>query len=239
MKLEPSRAWEDAVAMLGRQREILLTIAGFFFFLPSLLLAALRPLTLDAPTLDGKVAQYEAWAAANIHWLMIGLAIAALGRLAILILLLSRDRPTVGEAIRAGALVLPLLLVADLLAMLPVVGGSFLFVLPGLYLLGRLILVEVAFVAGRHRNPVQALIACWNATASNGWRLFAMIAILWLGAQLLSGAAGMTVGVVTSLVAGREAALIPILVVNALVGAAFSLLLLLMNVSAYRQLAND
>ena len=102
------------MALLKGQREILLTITGFFIMLPALLLNALRPFVPSGKG-EGWAAEIAAWTEANFIWIVLVAVLAALGRLAMLILLLGPERPTVGEALMAGAKLLLMFVVMDLL----------------------------------------------------------------------------------------------------------------------------
>ena len=117
------------MGLLKGQREILLTIAGFFILLPALLLNTLRPFAPSA-TGDGMLQEMMRWTEANFLWIAIAAVLGALGRLAILILLLSPGRPTVGEALSAGLRLLVLFVVTDILVGLLWLGALALLVLP-------------------------------------------------------------------------------------------------------------
>ena len=43
MKLDMGRAWSDAIALLRGNQQVILIVAGVFFFLPNLALALLMP----------------------------------------------------------------------------------------------------------------------------------------------------------------------------------------------------
>lgn len=237
MKFDASVAWSDAMAMLRGQREILLALTGFFILLPLLMLTTLRPFDATGQTLAAVLTEYEAWANDNVGWLLLVLVLAALGRLAMLILLIAPERPTVATALRASLLLLPILLIADLLAFLPFMLGMILFVLPGLYIASRLLLIEVALVSERLRNPFAPLGASWRATQGNGWRIAVMLFILFIAAQLLQMVVGLTLGIVLNLLGGQETGGFALLLVSATANAGLQLVLLLVAVAGWRQLA--
>lgn len=237
MKFDASAAWTEAMAMLRGQREILLTLTGFFILLPLLMVTTLRPFDATATTMAEVIAQYQAWANDNFLWLLLVLVLAGIGRLAMLILLLGPERPTVGEALKASLMLLPLLLIADFLAFVPFAIGMTLFILPGLYVAGRLLMVEVALVAERLRNPLAPVAASWRATRRNGWRIALMLLILFIAAQLLQTAIGLTLGVVLTLVGGQETGNFALLLVSATANAALQLVVMLVAVAGWRQLA--
>lgn len=237
MKFDASTAWTDAMAMLRGQREILLTLTGFFILLPLLMVTTLRPFDATAQTFEQIFEQYQAWANDNLAWLLLVLVLAAIGRLTMLILLLAPERPTVAEALRASVTLLPLLLITDFLSFVPFALGMTLFVIPGLYIAGRLLMVEVALVAQRLRNPIAPLAASWRTSRGNGWRIALMLLILFIAAQLLQTAIGLTLGVVLTLIGGQETGNFALLLVSATANAALQLVILLVAVAGWRQLA--
>ncbi len=238
MKLDASRAWTDAMGLLGGQREIVLTVAAFFMLLPSLLLNTLRPFIATGAR-DTLLQEWLAWSNANFLWIILVAVLAALGRLAILILLLQPGRATVGEAVSAGARLLLIFVVMDLLIGLMWLGGFLLFVLPLFYVIGRTFLAETAFVAERARNPVAGIRRGIEASRGNGWRIVGVVAIIYVAGIILRAAIGSVVGVIGALAGGTGLDRFLIALVDAGVGAGVSLVLLLVSVAAWRQLCDQ
>ena len=235
---DAGRAWTDAMALWNGQREILLTIAGFFILLPALLLNALRPFV---PSGKGEtwVAEIATWTEANFLWIILVAVLAALGRFAILILLLGPERPTVGEALAAAAKLLLPFVVMDVLIGLMLLGGSLLFIVPAFYIFGRTFLAEAGFVATRAHGPIAGLTAGFEASRGNGWRIFLMVAIIYVAGVILTAAIGSVVGVLGALAGGSGLDRFLGAFVDAACGAGVSLLLVLVSVAAWRQLAED
>lgn len=232
--LDAARAWSDAVRLLNGQREILLTIAGFFIMLPALLLNVLRPF---APS-GGRarlMAELFAWTNDNLVWVVLVALLAALGRLAILILLLGPGRPTVKDALSAALRLLPPFVILSILIGLMLMGGLFLFVLPAIYIFGRTFLAETGFVAQRAHGPVRGLVAGIDASRRNGWRLGLTAGIIYLGGMILTAAIGSVVGVLGALFGEKSLAAVLDGLVEASLGTGVSLMLLLVSVAAWRQ----
>lgn len=238
-KFDGSQAWTDAMALLKGQREIVLTVAGFFMLLPSLFLYALRPFVPKGDTQATLLQEYVAWVATNLHWIALVGLFAALGRLTILILLLGPGRPSVGEALSAAARLLILFVAMTILIRLMLFAGSLLLILPALYLYGRLFLAEPSFVVDRAQNPVTGISRSFDLTRGNGWRIFLVAFIVYLGAMIFRLAVGSVVGVLGALAGGGGLAAFLNAFVDASVEAGVALILLLMSVAAHRQLAND
>ena len=238
VKLDAGQAWTDAMSLLNGHRDILLAIAGFFIMLPSLLLNTLRPFDPSGAR-DAFIQEMMRWTEANFAWIVAAAVLAALGRLAILILLLGPERPTVGEALSAGGRLLLLFVVMDLLVGFMWLGGLLLFVIPLFYVIGRTFLAEVAFVAERVHGPVAAIAAGFAASRGNGWRIFLMVAIIYVAGTILTAAVGSVVGVIGALSGGTGLDRFLSAFVEASFGAAMSLVLLLVSVSSWRQLVQN
>jgi hypothetical protein len=234
---DASRAWSDAMALLKGQTEIVLTVSGFFLLLPPLLLNTLHPFVPSGASATW-VSEVTAWTEANFFWILLVALLASLGRLTLLVLLLEPARPTVGEALRAGARLLPVFAVMDVLIGFMWLGGLLLFVIPGLYLVGRTFLAEAAFVARRVHGPVGAITAGLEVTRRNGWRLFFIIAVIYVAGTILVGAIGSVVGVFGALFGGPALNLFLNAFVEAAGGAGISMLLLLVAIAAWRQLGS-
>lgn len=238
VKLDAGRAWGDAMAMLKAAPDVLLTIAGFFLMLPMLLLDMTRPLVLSGAR-GTAFQEMMAWTEANIVWILAVAVVGALGRLVIFIMLLEPSRPTAGEALSAAARLLPLFVATDLLIGLLWMGGAMLFLLPWLYLIGRTFLAEPAFVADRARSPIAAIAAGFEASRGNGWRIFSMVAIIYVAGTILTAAVDSVVGVVGALAGATGLDRFLSAFVQAGFGAALSLALLLVGVASWRQLAQN
>lgn len=239
MKLDTGQAWTEAMAMLKGQREILLTIAGAFFLLPAMLLNALNPFASppDANSIEQLTAAYSVWVSENWPWLLIVALLAVLGRLAILILLLAPERPTVGQALAAGAAMLLVAFILNILIGFLVGAGLLLFIIPGFYLFARSFLAETLLVAERLRSPVRPIARAFEVSKGNGWRIFFLVAIIWLAIQFIAGAVGTVAGIFAALNDGTGLATFFTAFFAGLASAAGSLLFLLLSVAIYRQLS--
>jgi len=128
-KLDMGRAWSEASALLGANRDTIGAIAGLFFFLPSFAAALFVPELVNPEparaasnnpqaVLDAALGQMRAIYADN--WpLFLAISLAGLvGSLAILALLSDRGRPTVREALATAAKRLPSYLAAQIISAL-------------------------------------------------------------------------------------------------------------------------
>lgn len=121
MKFDGNRAWNDAVRTVSANREVLLVLAGVFFFLPGLIaalflsgfqaeMAAGVAAVVGAPKSPAALQQMMRAYAAIAPYVILLTLIQTLGYMAMLALLTDARRPTVGQAIAIGARSLPALI---------------------------------------------------------------------------------------------------------------------------------
>ena len=238
--------WRDTLADTRALLPLALPVAAAFVLLPGVAVELFGP-PLPAPalaapgtaatgTLGGPVARHAAPALPPVASnavavdLLLPSLIGLVAQLAVVRLALDRRRGvarSVGEALATAFRVWPFAVLAVLLGSVAVVPGLLLFVVPGLYIAGRLT-PAVAFVVDG-TGPVAALEASWALTAGNGWRTigFTLIFAGWfvivsfaagavgagLAALLAAAGAGGAGAVVASALDGLVAALFT--VVNA------------------------
>lgn len=265
MTFNMSEAWRDATAMMARNREVLLVVAGLFFFLPSLVLSFAMGDAQTATMRDPEaaesamVAAYSQWA-----WLMVLLGVVSMvGSLALLALLRDHDRPTVGEAIKTG-----------LVALLPAI-GSYLLLAIGLMLiafltigiLGPLLGVSTAsptlgqlttlaaitfaivlypavkfslatpvIAVDKVHNPIKALGRSWRLTKGASLQLFLFYVLLFLVYFVLALVAAM-VSAALGLIVGPGAGLIVSALISGALSAVSSVVFVAVVAAAHRQLA--
>ena len=120
MRFDGNQAWSEAVRAISANREVLLVMAGVFFFLPGLVAAfflsglqaqsqASLAAMMAAPKNPAAMQQMMHVYGAIAPYVVALLLIQSLGYMAMLALLTDRRRPTVGEAMAIGARCLPAL----------------------------------------------------------------------------------------------------------------------------------
>jgi hypothetical protein len=206
MQLEMNLAWNDAVRLLNRSRDVILVVAGVFFFLPYFAFMLIGPDPMAGINPAQPLGTQEAIARmmqfySEVWWVIALVAILqAIGVLGLLALLTDRRRPTVGEALKTGlAKVLPYIAaylmlgmalafaVLVLASLAGVTGAAW---LAGLVVFAAMIAWVVLFVRFSLVGPVMvkenvarpwtALGRSWTLTSGNGWRLFAFYALLFV-----------------------------------------------------------
>lgn len=261
MKLEMNRAWNDAVRLLRRSREVILIVAGVFFFLPYLafMLVAPDPMAGLGPTQPQDIEQtMKAMSAfyAQVWWALVLIAILqGVGMLGLLALLTDRRRPTVGQAIRIGAskvlsyiaayvlfgmafatVVMLLASLAAAIGATMLVGVIFVLAfIAWVILFVRFSLVGPILVKESMANPVAALIRSWRLTARNTWRLFAFFFLLVIATFVVTIVASAVLSLGFGLF-GPESARIGDALVMSLVNAAWSTLFLAVLSAVHDQL---
>jgi hypothetical protein len=257
-----NRAWNDAVRLLTRNRDVVLIVAGVFFFLPyfAFMLVGPDPMAgvnpaqpLGAEEAVARMGQFykDAW------WAFVLMAVLqAIGMLGLLALLTDRRRPTVGQALRTGALKMLPYIAAYLVwgfalgmvaAMLAALAGAL-----GLGAMGALI-VLVAFVAWvvlfvrfslvapvlvkeNVANPLTALSRSWALTRGNGWRLFAFFFLLVIAYLVVMIVVSLVLGTLFSLFGKTVAEFGEALVVS-LLNAGWGVLMMAALAAVHEQLA--
>jgi hypothetical protein len=251
-----SAAWSEATAMIRTNREVLLIIAGIFFFLPSVAVGFAVPgvdAVFDSP--EAMQAQMLAFYS-DYGWVFVLVALVQIvGSLALLALLRDRSRPTVGQAIRTGmrgllpAIGVSLSLIVGSIALLtvvllitatvPLLGSTLLLVLLGVigWVFIRMSLSSPIIAIDKLNNPIQVLRRSWQMTRGHALRLFAFYVLLGLVYLVISLVIGMIVGALVA-VLGEDAGLIVSSVISGLLGAIASVIFVGVIAAVHRQLSS-
>ena len=192
MKIDLADAVGTAWTVFKRDRDALLAMTGLFLFLPALTMLLLLPPPPQAVGTDAGQAAVEGWVKlsvqwlfGNLPWLAIATLIAQFGALAITAFYLDKSRPSVGQAMARAARLLPgyalLMLAVTLVASI----GFLMFVVPGLWVLGRAMLAAPVLVA-EGGSPVDAVQRSIGMTRGNGLLMAGLAGIGTFGGQLLA-----------------------------------------------------
>lgn len=236
-KIDLNIVWEDAKAMGLASKDLLSAIAGMFLLLPTIV--ALQFIKAPEPMKKGAegaemLRQYMDHYLANWHIMFSQQLIFSFGSLAMLVLLLRRERLTVGESLRAALLLLPGYFIADLAEGLALAFGFFLLVVPGLYLIARFSLIAAVAAAEEQSNPITLLRRSIELTRGNGWRIFLMLAIIFITGQIITQAITLVIGLGATLLLPAELAELLLNVVAGLVLAVVGVVTVLVNAAIYR-----
>lgn len=232
-------AARDAWRRWKTDRETIIAIAGPFLFLPMFawLLLVPEPYAPPDATREERTQLVLTWMGEHVHWLALRIGVELFATVAILSIYLARDHRTVGELLRRSLRALPMFAVAVMTSWGLVAAGAFLFLIPGLYVYGRVALTGPVMVAEPGVGFTGAIARSIALTHGNGWRVFALLAVpLFAGFLLLQilGSADQAMRV------GQEANPIARAIIDALAGlvaVASGLARVLLQVSLYRRLA--
>jgi hypothetical protein len=263
MKLDLSAAWDGAMAMIRANREVVLVLAGVFFFLPYLAFSLFLPETGIAEASAANEGDMDAIAAivmdfyADYWWALLLMAlIQTIGALASLAVLGDNARPTVGDAIRRGVTLLPTQLGAQILAGLaifaPIVlataigaaSGSdavisvlTLIALPvAIYIVVKFSLSSPVIAIDQTRNPLAALTGSWRLTKGNSFRLFFFALLLIVAFVVASTVLNLIIGLALALL-GEHLQLIGLAISGALINAVFFVVAYAVMASVHHQLS--
>lgn len=260
-KLDMGGAWNEAVAMIKANLDMVLIVAAVFFLLPNLAMSLFMPLPPEAPAMAGGgqpdlepvMAAMAAWFS-EVWWvfLAVGLAQAA-GTFALLALLTDRARPTVGEALGFGVKALPTYLATQILTglgfavvfalvivlaqPLPVVGvlAGLLAMVGALYAMLKLSLVSPVIGIEQQMNPLAAMKRSWRLTKGNSLLILAFFLLLGVAVLVISAVAGLVLSAFTLL--GDDVGLIVGALGNGVVTMAVVVVMVAALAAVHRQLA--
>lgn len=259
MKFDSNRGWQGTVANVAANREVLFALAGVFLVLPSFAFSLFYPQpAATAGMTTAQAAQImQAYYVQAMPALMPVSVLQILGMMAMIILMTDRARPTVGQAIRAGARnVLPfiavqlliglslglaaitLLVIATLIGNGVVLGMVYgLIITLCVYVGVRTLLAAPVIAAEGVRNPLKALARSWALTGASAGRIAAFLVLLALAmivvAILIMGA----IGLILAMIAGGDTARVIAALVSSVVVAVMMVYFGAAVVAIHRQLA--
>jgi hypothetical protein len=254
-KLDIGKAWDDVVSMLRPAREILIPVAGLFFFVPFLAgLFLASQIDFGDGTNSEKVNQAMAeFFTANFHWLILITLVIQFGQLIITTYFIDQSRPSLSDAINKAVryflsafgvfLIITLLTTFDQFLPLGESLSAFflqlLFIIFGLFVSIRLGLSIPSLAAENITNPLKALARSWALTRGNFWSFFVLSLLFGLVAFMASLIFLLFVGGGLSLILPSGAATPVVLALAALCLAIISTVGMVIYVAVYKQLASS
>ena len=263
MKLDLNAAWDQAIRLLALNREVMLVLAGVFFFLPYVLFQLFVP-TPDIAELVGPSGEATPALRTAVNgflgeywWAILLLSLVQTGGgIAVMAVVGDPARPTVSEAMRRGGALLPSAILTQIIVSLVAFMVLFLAILVGavvgsqtmaatmavfalpviVWLMTRLSLASAAIAIERLANPLAAVQRSWRLTRASGLRLVIFYVLLALAFFVITQVTGLIVSLFTALPAAELAATLGAL----LTGLIFSVLIVIgyaVLASVHRQLA--
>lgn len=238
MKLNYMQCWNGAMALLRDHKEAILAIAGVFVFLPSLLMAQFvgQPALEGTEDLNAVLAAYSAFFNENAAAVILSNLLLSFGGFAIFFTIAPSQSGTVADGLNKALRLFLIFLLANILTGLATLGGFLLFVIPGLYIACRLILVPMVITDQGEKNPLEVVKKSWEVTKSNGFSILLLVLIIVIIGTITVSVVQMVVGVITGLAtSGAGWPLIDNLI-SSLGGAALQVLITVVIASIYSQL---
>ena len=260
MKFDMNAAWQDAIRMITSSRDVVVVVAGLFFFLPSVAVTLLAPGLQQMPQgVEGEEALAVLQAAVIDAWpiLLVSTIATTVGMLTLLALLRDSTRPTVGEAIGIGAkslipYIAAQLLVGLALGLVIVLGVSigtatglsalaFVLVIVGIvlaiYVYVKVSLTAPVIAIEKQFNPIQAVQRSWKLTKGNSLRLFGFYLLLGLAVLVFSILVGLLTAGITAALGTDTAGQLAAGIVNGLFTAGYTTLFYAITAAIHRQLS--
>ena len=238
-KFDYSSVWQVTQAQLAAHREGVGAIAGLFLFLPDWIarLFAGQPDLQGATTPAQMLLAFQSFYLENSAVLLPTGLLGFFGAVAIYVLLTRADMSTIGSALAKALALLPFYFLVQISGGLIMLGGFLLFILPGMYLSGRLTPLGAIAVAETDRGFAGAFSRAWELTRGNGWTVFFLTLVVALVASLTAMIVGLIVGLACRLLAGPEGVPFVETGVDAALGAVIAALMVSLTVAIYRQLS--
>jgi Membrane domain of glycerophosphoryl diester phosphodiesterase/Uncharacterised protein family (UPF0259) len=171
--------WQEMKRLYRAHDQVILALAGVFLFLPGLAANLfLDEPQLQATTIEAFARAINTWVLANWKPLVLEALVSAFGSAVLYRYCLSKASVTAQQAIVEAIPLLPIVLVASLVTSLAIMSGLYLFVLPGVYLCGRLLLASPIIIAESETNIFSAIARSIKLTRGVGWRLVGMLALM-------------------------------------------------------------
>ena len=202
MAFSYSAVWDDTTRLLRDNGRLLAAIAGVFIFLPGLLVEHYLP--PSEPVAAGRLVETMVeYYSDNWPWLLLQTLVSMIGSAAMLRLALVRGTSVAG-ALGFGLMLLPFYFLLSVSITIIVFFGFVLLIVPGLYLIGRVVPAAPIMVAENRRNPIEVVSRSFAITNGQGWAVFGLVFIVGMVGLIAIGVAGMLLGLGFILVAGRE-----------------------------------
>ncbi len=235
MTLSYSAVWAETLRMLRSNQTIAAALAGMFLLLPALLAARLLP-PPQAQDLPEFIRLWGEYFSANWHWLLLARLANLVGAISLLLLFLEPRESTVAGVIATAAAILPFYFIAYVAATILIAIGFALLIVPGLYLIGRIMLYGPVIVAEGVRSPVAAISRSFELSKGNGWAVLGLYLLVGLAGAVVLAVIGMLLGILFLLVAGQDLGLLLTQIVQAIGTAALGALMIALGAALYRQL---
>jgi len=237
-KFTQNEVWADTLKLTRTHWAALIAIAGVFNFLPTLLVNHFFP--MGDPPVDADLQTHFQFILdyyrQNALPVVLQSFVVMIGSAAMLRLVFARGG-TVGGALLFAIILLPAYSTLVVLMNLAVGAGLMLLLVPGIYLLGRLLPAGPAMVAEERRNPIDALKRGWTLGEGHAWLIVGLYLLVAIGAGILMLAISLVTGIVFKAAAGQEFGTLLAMIVLCAMQAVAATLFTMLSAAIYRALA--
>jgi len=230
--------WADTLRLTRAHWGALIAISGAFIFLPTLLVNHFFPMGEPPAGPDMQVyLQFMIdYYRENSIPIVLQSFVTMTGAAAMLRLVFAQGG-TVGGAIGFAISLLPAYSILLVIIGLGVGAGFALFIVPGAYLWGRLLVAGPAMVAEQRRNPIDALKRGFALSAGHGWLNLGMYLLVAIPGTILMVVLSKLSGIVFILAAGQQLGTLLATIVLCAAEAVLIALLAMLSAAIYRALA--
>ncbi|GAB5481225.1 MAG: hypothetical protein Pars92KO_09820 [Parasphingorhabdus sp.] len=226
------------MAILRDHKEAILAIAGVFLFLPTLLMAQFvgQPNLEGTEDLNAITAAYSTFFSENAFAIIASNLLISFGGFVIYFTIAPSHSGTVADDLGKALRLFLIFLIANILTGLATFAGILLFIIPGLYVACRLILVPIIIADHGERNPLEALKKSWESTKDNGFSILLLVLMIAVIGAITVGVIQMIIGVIIGLATGGAGWPLVENLVSALGGTALQIVFTVLIGSIYYQL---
>jgi hypothetical protein len=224
--------------LLKANLETILPIIGVFILLPAIIVGYMVPEpVIDPAAADSGMGQLMQYYRDLAPWLVFTIITGTIAYATIYTLVFNPSRPTVGDAFRIGMAFFVPILLANLMGTVAMAVGLIFLILPGIYLIIKFLLAGPAIVAENIKNPIAALSRSWALTKNNSLYIFAFILIIGIVGVIVFLVLSMIFSAIFAMALPESASLLAVLLVNSILGAVFSTVMIFVIIAIYRQLS--
>jgi len=241
MKLDYMQCWNGAMSLLAQHKEAILAVAGVFVFLPTILMAQFvgEPVLSGGEDADALIAAFSEHFNENAAAIILSNLLISFGGLVMYFTFAPSRSASLADDMSAAIKIFLFYLIASLLSGFATLAGLMLFILPGLYIAARLVLMPVYFADTSERSPIEVLKRSWEATKDNGFSILFFILMISIVCLITIGVLQAVIGVVTGLVSGGTGWPLLENLVASITGTAFQILLTAVISSIYIQMTGS
>jgi len=186
----------------------------------------------------GSIQQISGYFENNWYILLPNMLVTMFGSFILYILLAGRGIVTVGDALSTALVLFLPYLSASIIVGWASFAGFLLFLVPGLYLTGRLALLPAVLAHEPELGAMGAIRQAWHTSKGHAWSILVVLMFVALGVRVLSGIVMAIVAAIAIAVAGEGGVPVINAVVTAIFAAIEAVAYVLLTVAIHRQLAS-